>query len=102
MKPPKLFPIPKRVCLALLVPLLFVHVNRCIFGAQAMIVDLISDAEKEQAVQHGLIKLKLAFRDKGLSVHEGTRLEAGRGGVRVVAGLATRMGPAATLLKTLK
>src|SRR5262249_53985474 len=77
-------------------------------SAWAAAISLVTDATNAPPVQHGLNKLKLALRDKGVDLEEARTAqpsvltEAARGDMRIVAGLASSAGPAATLLKTLK
>jgi len=71
----------------------------CCGAADAPQISLIADISLGAPARHGLRKLEAALRDKGISFDTTNFLETARGKTLIVAGLTTKAGGAAQLLK---
>jgi len=62
-------------------------------------VSVVTDREMAPPAAHGLSKLMAALQAKGIAAEKAATLDAARGKVLIVAGLASGSGPTARLLK---
>ena len=68
-------------------------------GAPSPIISIVTDPAPGQAAEHGLEKIIAALKDKQVTFETANTLEAAKGKMLIVAGLANGDGFAATLLK---
>ena len=70
-------------------------------AAQSPSVSLVTGAQMGPAARHGVSKVRLALRAKGIQIEESTSLETARGDQLLVLGLFREAGPAVTLHNSL-
>ncbi|HDY88555.1 MAG TPA: hypothetical protein ENH82_10660 [bacterium] len=68
----------------------------------AVKISLISDRVAGLAAKHGINKIKLALKKKGVSLEEVFDIQEARGNILIVAGIARGSGSAAELVKSFK
>jgi hypothetical protein len=64
---------------------------------QSPLISLVTDAQMNPAARHGVSKVRLALRAKGIQIEQTTSLETARGDLLLVLGLSREAGTAATL-----
>ncbi len=87
-------------CLMLAVSLLFLMTSD-LFGAQSSTVSLVTDSHIGPATRHGVNKVRMALRAKGIRVEQTTSLETTNGNFLLVMGLSGGSGPAVKLHNSL-
>ncbi|MHC4643419.1 MAG: hypothetical protein ACYS32_17390, partial [Planctomycetota bacterium] len=70
-------------------------------GAQKSAISLVTDSRMGRASRHGINKLRLALKDKGIPVEQTTSLEKAQTNTLIVVGLSGGSGAAAKLHKLL-
>jgi len=86
------------VPLALLMAISLVVSGNCAVSSEVT-VSVVTDREMAPAATHGLRKIMAALTAKGTPAENVATLEAARGKILVVAGLASNSGPVSQLLK---
>ncbi|MHC4169682.1 MAG: hypothetical protein ACYSWQ_22275, partial [Planctomycetota bacterium] len=67
-------------------------------AAQNSTVSLVTDTQTGPAAQHGISKIRLALRAKGIEAEQVTSLQSVRGSTLIVSGVSDGPGAAAKLL----
>src|SRR4030042_4349269 len=70
-------------------------------AAQSPTISLVTDMQMGPAARHGVSKVRLALRAKGIQIEQSTSLETARSHQLLVLGLSRETGPAATLHSSL-
>ncbi|HUT45261.1 MAG TPA: hypothetical protein VMX36_03210 [Sedimentisphaerales bacterium] len=70
-------------------------------AAQSPSISLVTDTQMGPAARHGVSKVRLALRAKGIKIEQTTSLETARGDLLLVLGLSREAGAAATLHSSL-
>jgi hypothetical protein len=70
-------------------------------GAQGIRFSLVTDRQMGPAARHGVSKVRLALRAKGIHTEQTTSLETARGDLLLVLGLAHKAGPTAAIHSSL-
>ncbi len=87
-------------CFVLVVSLFFLTTSD-LFGAQSSTVSLVTDSHIGPATRHGVNKVRMALRAKGIRIEQTTSLETTNGNFLLVMGLSGGVGPAVKLHQAL-
>jgi len=66
-------------------------------AVQSPLISFVTDAQMDPAARHGVSKVRLALRAKGIQIEQTTSLETARGDLLLALGISREAGAAATL-----